>query len=134
MTLQGLLLRISPKHRLLLAAAAVVSLAAAAPGGQAALLARVVLALCALGGIAWWFHRAAKARAPVGGFSLALAEPQLQVLSRTGLSPKHGVALLQADGRRYLVVFGDGFAQVHDTREADARHEARAQAAVEVAS
>lgn len=128
MTLQGLLLRISPKHRLLLAAVAVVSLAAAAPGGQAALLARVVLALCALGGIAWWFHRAAKGKARAGGFSLALAEPQLQVLSRTGLSPKHGVALLEADGRRYLVVFGDGFAHVHDT------HETRAQAAAEVAS
>jgi hypothetical protein len=37
------------------------------------------------------------------------AGPELKVVSRASLSPKNGVALLEADGRRYLVAFGDGF-------------------------
>ena len=43
------------------------------------------------------------------GRSGAAAE-DLKLVARTALSQKSGVALLQADGRRYLVAFGDGFA------------------------
>jgi hypothetical protein len=40
----------------------------------------------------------------------ATAPCDLKVLARASLSPKNAVALLEADGRRYLVAFGDGFA------------------------
>jgi hypothetical protein len=38
------------------------------------------------------------------------AAEDLKVVARASLSPKNGVALLEADGQRYLVAFGDGFA------------------------
>ncbi len=119
MTLQGLMLRISPKNKLLLAAAAVCALALLAPGGNAALLARLALALCAVGGLVWWFRRARpRTSSGSGEFSLALAEPRLEVVSRAGLSQRCGVALVDAEGHRYLVVFGDGFAQLQEVRAA----------------
>jgi hypothetical protein len=40
----------------------------------------------------------------------ATAPSDLKVVARTSLSPKNAVALLEADGRRYLVAFGDRFA------------------------
>jgi len=42
--------------------------------------------------------------------STSTAPTDLKVLARASLSPKSAVALLEADGRRYLVAFGDGFA------------------------
>lgn len=40
-------------------------------------------------------------------------EIPLEVRARTGLSPRCGLALVEAGGERYLVVHGDGFATVH---------------------
>lgn len=40
------------------------------------------------------------------------ALPALQVVGRTSLGPRHGLALVEADGMRVLVTFGEGFAQV----------------------
>jgi len=42
----------------------------------------------------------------------AASAAELKVVARTSLSPKNGVAILEADGRRYLVAFGDGFTTV----------------------
>ncbi len=108
----------SPKNKLLLAAAAVVALAALAPSGgvSAPQVARVLLAAVALGGLAWWLHRARKA-GPSAAFA---AETRLRVLSRTGLSQRCGMALVEADGRNYLVVFGDGFAELQEAAAAPA--------------
>ena len=44
--------------------------------------------------------------------ALAAESSPLRVLARASLSPKNGVAILEADGRRYLVAFGDGYTSV----------------------
>ncbi len=43
---------------------------------------------------------------------LSGAASPLKVVARASLSPKNGVAILEADGRRYVVAFGDGFTTV----------------------
>jgi flagellar biogenesis protein FliO len=48
------------------------------------------------------------ARGPVG----PRAERALQVIEKTTLGPRHGLALIEADGARVLVAFGEGFVQV----------------------
>lgn len=40
------------------------------------------------------------------------AQSPLKVVARTSLSTKNGVAILEADGRRYVVAFGDGYTTV----------------------
>lgn len=39
-------------------------------------------------------------------------EPALKVVGKTALGPKNGLALVEADGIRVLVAYGDGFARV----------------------
>lgn len=97
-----------PRAKLLAAAGLVLLLALVAPRGGLSVvaLARGLVALMLLVGTAWWVMRE-RTRRP----AFRLREP-LQVLSRQGLSPRCSVALLQADGQRFLVTYGDGFAQV----------------------
>ncbi|MBM7114262.1 hypothetical protein [Archangium primigenium] len=60
-------------------------------------------------GLFWWCRRGwNRARFPG-------AEP-LRVVARTGLSQRCGVAVLDVEGRHYLVVFGDSFAEIRRTR------------------
>ncbi len=96
-----------PKNKLLLALALVLVLGLVIPlagrGGVAA--ARTALALAAVAGLAWWLYRARRPAA----FKLA---PALEVLSRVGLSPRCAMALVEVEGRKYLVVHGDGFASI----------------------
>jgi len=101
----------SPKNKLLLAAAllAVLLLLAPAHGISAATIARLVLGLGALAGLALWAHRRG------GGAAKFQLPGRLTVAARTGLSPKCSVALVEADGRSYLVAFGDGFAEIQET-------------------
>jgi hypothetical protein len=61
--------------------------------------------------LAWWWWRA---RAGAAGPRLQLP-PRLQVHARTGLSPRCGLALVEADGRTFLVAYGDGFAHFRAT-------------------
>ena len=42
----------------------------------------------------------------------SVASQRLKVLSRAHLTPRCAAALLQADGRVFLVVHGDGFAEI----------------------
>ena len=100
--------RTAPRTKLLAAATLVLLLALLAPRGGLSLvgLARGALALLLLGGAGWWLLRGRASRP-----TFRLREP-LQVLSRQGLSPRCSVALLDADGRRFLVAYGEGFAQV----------------------
>ncbi|MGA9523697.1 MAG: flagellar biosynthetic protein FliO [Myxococcaceae bacterium] len=100
----------SPRNKLLLASAAILLLALIAPTKEldAAAISRIVLAGVCIAGIAWWFLRRR-------AFADELAPPpRLRVLSRAGLSQRCGMALVEADGRNYLVVFGDGFAELKE--------------------
>jgi flagellar protein FliO/FliZ len=54
-----------------------------------------------------------KARSPD---RLLLSPKRLEVIAKVGLSTKCGVALLVADGRSYLLVHGEGFATMRQTR------------------
>jgi flagellar protein FliO/FliZ len=106
---------LSPRHKLIGAAllALVAPLIAAAQGASAATAARVLLGLTAAGGIAFWFIRA---RGGLGSSSKFKAAPRLNVVQRVGLSQRTGLALIEIDGKPYLVVHGDGFAKVSPTR------------------
>jgi flagellar biogenesis protein FliO len=42
----------------------------------------------------------------------AQARAELRVVSRTSLSQKNAVAIVEADGQRFVLAYGDGFAQV----------------------
>ena len=101
---------LSPRHKLIGAAllALVAPLIAAAQGASAATAARVLLGLVAAGGIAFWFIRAR------GGLSDSKfkSAPRLNVVQRVGLSQRTGLALIEVDGKPYLVVHGDGFAKI----------------------
>jgi hypothetical protein len=107
----------TPKAKLLAATGLIAALALLAPSQSvsAALLARLVLGGTALAGLAWWMTRQ---KALPAKFALA---PRLQVAARTGLSPKCSVALVEADGRTYLVAYGDGFAEIQETAKAQAK-------------
>lgn len=110
----------SPRNKLIAAAIAVLILALLAPlkGASAANLARALLGAAAIAGLFLWLVRQKKAAFTVQ------AAPRLRVLARTGLSQRCGMALVEADGDNYLVVFGDGFAELQQaklTRPAQAR-------------
>lgn len=97
-----------PRHRLLLASGLILGLAALAHLGEitATGVARGVLGLGVLAGLGAWLWRRGASRPR---FSVP---ERLKVLSRAGLSQRCGVALVEADGRTFLVVFGDAFAEV----------------------
>ena len=99
----------NPKTKILIASAVLPVLGAAASigGMNSALIARVALGTAALAGFAWWYVKARHATAASG------EKPRLQVIARTGLSQRTGLALVEVDGKALLVVHGDGFAEVH---------------------
>ncbi len=108
----------SPKNKLLAASAAlaVLLVLASVNGISATGVARAALAVAALGGIGWW---ALKARQAVPKkFQFA---PRLNVISRAGLSQRAGLALVEVDGRSFLVVHGEGYAEICATREPKSR-------------
>jgi len=99
----------SPQHKLIAAAVlmAVLLFAAQRQGLEAGSAARWALGLAALAGLGLWLKRGQLAKVPA-------AAPRLQVLSRTGLSQRCGLALVEADGRTWLVAYGDGFAEMKE--------------------
>ncbi|MFT3706670.1 MAG: flagellar biosynthetic protein FliO [Archangium sp.] len=105
---------LTPRQKLVGASvlALTLPLAATLQGASAAMIARVVLGLAAVAGLAFWFIRAR------GGFSLSKfkAAPRLNVVQRVGLSQRTGLALVEVDGKPYLVVHGDGFARIRPAR------------------
>ncbi len=103
--------RLTPKQKLLGASCALLAVfaVASAQGASVTTLARALLALAAVAGLAWWFVKK-------GGLPRPAAAPaRLAVVARTGLSQRAGVALIEVDGRPFIVVHGDGYAQVHPT-------------------
>lgn len=108
----------SPRGRLLCAAALLVGLATLAPLGGLSWVgvSRLLVGSMALAGLAWVLFRkgsgAGDARAP-------RVEP-LSIVSRTGLSQRCGLALVQVEGRHYLVAYGDTFAEIREAGGAEA--------------
>lgn len=101
---------LSPRQKLAAAGAltGLLAMAAALSSGSVTTGARVVLAVLALGALAVW---AAKGR------GLALPRrfakvPRLQVVQKVGLSARAGVALVEVDGRSFLIVHGEGGTRV----------------------
>ncbi|MFP2909247.1 flagellar biosynthetic protein FliO [Pyxidicoccus sp. 3LFB2] len=104
---------LSPRARLLTAGALVLGLAALGPLGGLSMTsaARWLLGGVALGGLGWWLRRRGAT-----GPGLPKVE-RMNVVSRAGLSPRCGLALVEVDGRGYLVAFGDSFAEIRETQE-----------------
>ncbi len=101
----------SPRTKMFLAAGLLLGLAALAPLGglSAASVARGLLGAMALVGLGWWLMRRGQAES-----RFALSEP-MRVVSRTGLSQRCGLALVEVEGCRYLVAYGDSFAEIRRT-------------------
>lgn len=108
---------LSPRQKLFGAAglALTAPLVAAMQGASASNVARVVLGLAAVAGIAVWF---VKARGGLQLGSKFKSAPRLNVVQRVGLSQRTGLALVEVDGKPYLVVHGDGFARIRPARRA----------------
>ncbi|WP_147446550.1 flagellar biosynthetic protein FliO [Corallococcus sp. CA047B] len=104
----------TPRGRLLVAAALLVGLATFAPLGGLSLVgtSRLLVGALALAGLGWALVR--KGREP-GDKGASRPEP-LSIVTRTGLSQRCGLALVEVEGRRYLVAYGDTFAEIHETR------------------
>jgi hypothetical protein len=111
--MNDLLSSLSPRSRLLAAGALVLVLAALGPLGGLSMTsaARWVLGAVALGGLGWWLRRRG---APGPGVP---SIERMRVVSRVGLSPRCGLALVEVDGRSLLVAFGDSFAEIRETQE-----------------
>lgn len=105
---------LSPRSKLIGAAllALIAPLLAAAQGASAATAARLLLGLAAAGAIVTWV---ARARGALGNSKFQTA-PRLNVVQRVGLSQRNGLALVEVDGKPYLVVHGDGFAKITPAR------------------
>jgi hypothetical protein len=69
--------------------------------------ARLALGLMAVGGMGWWAWQAK--RTTKRGFSLP---PRLAVVQRVGLDARTSMALVEVDGQPFIVVHGQGFAQL----------------------
>lgn len=110
-------LAITPRQKLVGAslAALTIPLAASFQGASATTAARIVIAVIALGGLAFWFIRAKGGLGFLSGTKFKSA-PRLNVVQRVGLSQRTGLALIEVDGKPYLVVHGDGFARIRPAR------------------
>ncbi|MFP2962748.1 flagellar biosynthetic protein FliO [Myxococcus sp. 1LA] len=106
----------SPRSRLLLAGALVLGLSVLGPvaGASSTVAARWLLGGVALAVLGWWLLWRG------GGATGAPEAPRLNVVSRAGLSQRCGVALVEVDGRSYLVAFGDAFAEIRETSAEEA--------------
>ena len=102
----------TPRTKLLLAGGFVLGLAMLAPlsGASVTSVARGLLGAAALAGLGWWLVRRGRAES-----RFALTE-RMRVVSRTGLSQRCGLALVEVEGSRYLVAFGDSFAEIRRAR------------------
>ena len=109
----------TPRNKLIAAGIALAALVAMATfrGVSATAAARAVLTVAALAGIGWWWMRARKL-SPAKKFQMA---PRLAVVSRAGLSQRTALALVEVDGRSFLVVHGDGYAEVCSTQDREPR-------------
>jgi hypothetical protein len=109
--------RLETRLALALGLLAALALTTVLGAGQAwAWAPRLGTGLIAATGLALWARRA-RARGGVPGLADA---PRLVVVERVGLSPRTGLALVEVDGRTYVVVHGDGFARLCPAPRSDA--------------
>ena len=92
-----------------IAALAVAQLCSGSHGSVGAASARMLVVLACFAGAAFWLIRKLPNLSSAGAGKL---EPALKVVGKTALGPKNGLALVEADGIRVLVAYGDGFARV----------------------
>ncbi|ADO74086.1 flagellar biosynthetic protein FliO [Stigmatella aurantiaca] len=102
---------LSLRNRLLMATGLVLGLAMMGwlgrmPAAQASRWGLWALALVGVG-IGWVCRRSLGPR-------FVLPE-RLRIISRAGLSQRCGLALVEVEGKRFLVAFGDSFAELHET-------------------
>ena len=105
----------TPRNKLIAACVALTVLVALATvrGMSATAVARAVLAVAAVAGIGWWWLRSQNL-STTKKFQLA---PRMSVVSRAGLSQRTALALVEVDGRSFLVVHGDGYAEICSTAQ-----------------
>lgn len=82
--------------------------ALAAPTGFTGQLLKMLAALAAASALAYFALQALAAR------PRATSEPALRVVCRAPLSARNQLAIVEADGRRYLLAYGDAFVQLLD--------------------
>ena len=120
---------LNPRQKLMAAAglSAVLALAAAISSGSFTTGARIVIGALAVAGLAIWVLKQK-------GLSLPrrfAQTPRLQIIQKIGLSARAGVALIEVDGRSFLVVHGDGGTRI---RRVSSRAAVMAQTLKEAAS
>lgn len=120
---------LSPRLKLigLGACTAALALAAALSSGSFTTGARIVLGAAAVAGLVGWALKQ-KGLALPGRFAKT---PRMQVVQKIGLSARTGVALVDVDGRSFLIVHGDGGTRI---RRVSSRAAVMAQALKEDAS
>lgn len=105
-------MRLTPSQKVLVAClalvAAVVVALATQPSWTLPMAARVLLAALAVASLGGWLWRTG----PRGRPAERRAAPRLRVVQRVGLSQRNALALVEVDGRPFLVVHGDGFARI----------------------
>jgi flagellar protein FliO/FliZ len=120
---------LSPRQKLLAAGvmSGLLALAAAFSSGSLTSGARIIIGALAVAGIATWVLKQKGLPLP-GRFAQT---PRLQVVQKVGLSARSGVALIEVDGRSFLVVHGDGGTRI---RRVSSRAAVMAQTLKEAAS
>ncbi len=120
---------LAPRQKLLAlgVATGLLTLGAAVASGSVTTGARIVIGALALAGLVAW-GLARKGLALPARFART---PRLQVVQKIGLSARTGVALIEVDGRSFLIVHGDGAPRV---RRVSSRAAVMAQALKEDAS
>ncbi len=97
---------LTPRHKLIAAGAlsALLAVTAAVSSGSMTTGARIIVGALALAGLATWMLKQRGLALP-GRFATTR---RLQVVQKVGLSPRSGVALIEVDGRSFLIVHGEG--------------------------
>lgn len=120
---------LNPRQKLMAAGvmSALLALAAAVSSGSLTSGARIIVGSLAVAGLATWVLKQ-KGLPLTGRFAQT---PRLQVVQKIGLSARAGVALIEVDGRSFLVVHGDGAPRI---RRVSSRAAVMAQTLKEAAS
>ncbi|MDP3234676.1 MAG: flagellar biosynthetic protein FliO [Myxococcales bacterium] len=120
---------LNPRQKLMAAGvmSALLALAAAVSSGSLTTGARIIVGALAVAALATWVLKQ-KGLPLTGRFAQT---PRLQVVQKVGLSARAGVALIEVDGRSFLVVHGDGAPRI---RRVSSRAAVMAQTLKEAAS
>ena len=120
---------LNPRQKLVAAGvmSGLLALAAAFSSGSITTGARIVIGALAVAGLGAWVLKQKGLPLP-GRFAQT---PRLQVVQKIGLSARSGVALIEVDGRSFLVVHGEGGTRI---RRVSSRAAVMAQTLKEAAS